>query len=143
MAHFDDLSPYAYGWHSADPGVLHVGWLSSKHEYPKGDVPAHLVSTLMTLSSNLKELYRGYHVCELCQMPAELIGKPFSDQWEWASKRASNGEIRITEDGVTYAAPQLIVHYIVEHGYRPPQVFLQALEKVANQLEAERLDRLS
>ncbi len=49
----------------------------------------------------------------------------------WAEQRRSNGEIRVTDEGVTFAAPVLIVHYIEEHGYLPPAQFLDAIEKTA------------
>lgn len=142
MAHFDDLSPYAYAGNTA-PGVVHIGWLGAGYDYSKGYVPERLVETLVKLSSDLVELYRGLHICELCQMPEELSGKSYKQQWEWAVLRSSNGEIRIVEDDVTFAAPQLIVHYIKEHGYRPPDVFLRALESVAQRLEARATEDLS
>jgi hypothetical protein len=53
---------------------------------------------------------------------------------EWETPRSSNGEIRVTFEGVTYAAPVLIVHNIEVHRYRPPAVFLRAvMEGAANQ----------
>jgi hypothetical protein len=142
MAHFDDLSPYAYAGNTA-PGVVHVGWLGAGYDYSKGNVPEHLVETLVKLSSNLVELYRGLHICELCQVPEGFDGKSFKEQWEWEVQRSSNGEIRIVVDEVTFAAPQLIVHYIKEHGYRPPDVFLRAVESVALQLETEAIEEQS
>ncbi len=37
-----------------------------------------------------------------------------------------NGEIRITAaSGTTYVAPVLILHYVVAHGYLPPQEFIE------------------
>jgi hypothetical protein len=47
----------------------------------------------------------------------------------WLASRASNGEIRVSRAGVTFAAPVLIVHYIEEHGYLPPVQFLTAVEE--------------
>jgi hypothetical protein len=40
-----------------------------------------------------------------------------------------NGEIRVGSDGITYAAPVLIVHYIKDHGYLLPAQFLEAIDK--------------
>ena len=38
-----------------------------------------------------------------------------------------NGEIRITAaNGTIYVAPVLILHYVVAHGYQPPQEFVDA-----------------
>ena len=132
MAHFDDLSDYRYANH-AQPGVVHVGWLSRGHPYTQGTVPSRIVEKMKHLAQEPVELYRGYHVCELCEMPAELRERPFAEQWEkWAQFRKSNGEIRVSRTDVTYAAPVLITHYIETHGYRPPAEFLKALEEEPN-----------
>jgi hypothetical protein len=131
MAYFPDLSPYAYS-HHAQPGVVHVGWLDGVHEYPKGKVPEHLVAEMARLSMSPTELYRGFHVCELCRVPKNLKQAGDKAWWEWARPRASNGEIRVRRGEVTYAAPVLIVHYIEEHGYLPPQEYLQAIGEKSN-----------
>ena len=47
----------------------------------------------------------------------------------WAEQRWSNGEIRVVKEGLTFAAPVLIVHYIEEHGYLPPAQFIEAVER--------------
>jgi hypothetical protein len=76
------------------------------------------------------ELYRGKHICELCK-PPDLVNITMAWQkyWEWADQRSSNGEIRVACGGVTFAAPVLIVHYIEEHRYLPPEQFLKAIEE--------------
>jgi len=128
MAHFDDLSPYRYS-HREESGVVHVGWLGRGHGYTTGSVPVALVVKMRKLAERPVELYRGYHVCDLCQLPEELRGRPFAEQWEkWAQYRKGNGEIRVERDGLTYAAPVLITHYIEEHDYLPPDEFLRAVE---------------
>jgi hypothetical protein len=39
-----------------------------------------------------------------------------------------NGEIRVRDaDGIWYAAPRLVIHYVVEHNYCPPQAFIEAV----------------
>jgi hypothetical protein len=158
MAYFPDLSPYEYGlgpdptgfrsWEHRD--AVHVGWLDGTHDYSKGAVAPHLLEKLKRLAKHPVELYRGFHVCELC--PHEL-------QIQQPREICSNGEIRISlrtlidsatlkhpenllpasteiESGlisyrkITYAAPILITHYIEAHGYLPPADFLQALESV-------------
>jgi hypothetical protein len=139
MAYFPDLSPYAYG-HADHPNVVHVGWLDGVHDYPKGDVAPNLLAKLKSLAKRPVELYRGYHICELC---------PKGRSHDLHPEIRSNGEIRITvrafaddedveasatalparatESGailyrqITYAAPILIIHYIEAHGYLPPQ----------------------
>ena len=154
MAHFPDLTPYSYGQVHPDPSVVHIGWLDGVHSYTHGVVPASLIEKLRRLSLNPVELYRGTHVCEICEMP-EIVRKDLdvkrqalkqaiaekSDQpmrafmseiyREWEQSRQSNGEIRIRHGAIVFAAPLLIVHYIEEHQYMPPQEFLEALEEVA------------
>ena len=84
----------------------------------------HVIEKLKQLATRPTELYRGFHVCELCSHPKGL--SPEQD-WEWGKSRASNGEIRVILGSTTYAAPLLIVHYIQEHGYLPPEEFLRAV----------------
>ena len=44
-----------------------------------------------------------------------------------------NGEIRIAdEDGLVFAAPTMILHYIVEHRYLPPDAFIEASDLVVS-----------
>jgi hypothetical protein len=87
---------------------------------------------MIRLSASPMELYRGIHVCELCHAPEELKRAGDKAWMEWARHRASNGEIRVRRGEVTYAAPVLIVHYIQQHGYLPPQEFLQAIGERSN-----------
>ena len=138
MAYFPDLAPYSYG-HDSHPGVVHVGWLDGIHPFPKGHVASQLIEKMKGLATKPVELYRGKHLCEVCVQPKDII-KTFipnrvkvldpEGQWmKWADSRSSNGEIRVLSDGITYAAPVLIVHYIEEHGYLPPAQFLEAIDK--------------
>jgi hypothetical protein len=132
MSYFPDLSPYAYG-HGSHPGVLHIGWLDGVHEYRKGIVSPRLIEKMKKMASAPVELYRGFHICELCTPPTKV--RQATDDavwWRWAKSRAGNGEIRVERGNITYAAPVLIVHYIEEHGYLPPQDFLQAVEDQPN-----------
>ena len=137
MAYFPDLSPYAYG-HGSHPGVVHVGWLDNVHLYSKGEVDARLVQKMRSLAAKPVELYRGKHVCELCAeppgliktfMPNGIVIDPNCSWARWISERSSNGEIRVSREGITYAAPVLVIHNIEAHGYLPPDQFLLAVEE--------------
>lgn len=141
MAYFPDLATYAYprpygdGAHSR---VVHVGWLDGIHPFPKGFVDGRLTEKLKLLAAKPVELYRGRHICELCAEPSDVVktfvpgmGKLIDAHcsWmRWAEQRWGNGEIRLAGEGVIFAAPVLIVHYIEEHGYLPPAEFLKAIE---------------
>lgn len=134
MSYFPDLSPYNYG-NGFHPGVLHVGWLDGGHEYPKGTVAREILEKLKVLAKEPVQLYMGHHLCTLCPPhPERLMEAEYSDsdelrqEWaDWESPRISNGEIRVTFQRATYAAPVLIVHNIEKHGYQPPAIFLRAV----------------
>lgn len=70
----------------------------------------------------------GLHYCDLCG------AAPFGDH-PWFTPRpghhcaaAGTGEIRVPgPSGVAFAAPQLIGHYVADHGYLPPRTFCDAV----------------
>jgi hypothetical protein len=136
VTNFADDSPYAYG-HVSHTGAVHVGWLDNVHPYPKGAVDARLIEKMKLLASKPVELYRGVHVCELCVEPPDLVKTilpnlmvidPNCSWARWVVQRSSNGEIRVSREGIIFAAPVLIVHYIEAHNYLPPAKFLKAVE---------------
>ena len=135
MTHFPDLSPYKYG-RGSHPGVVHVGWLDNTHPFTKGTVEADAIQKLRLLAAKPVEIYRGFHICELCAEPGlpretlpprDAVLDMNSPYGKWLASRKSNGEIRVSRTGVTFAAPVLIVHYIEEHCYLPPVQFLSAV----------------
>ena len=135
--YFADDSPYAYA-HGSYTGVVHVGWLDNVHPYPKGIVEARLIEKMKLLASEPVELYRGFHVCELCAEPPDLVKTNLPNRvvidpnrsWaRWVAQRSSNREIRVSREGTIFAAPVLIVHYIEAHNYFPSTKFLKAVEE--------------
>lgn len=128
MSCFSDLTPYTYGpdyssgqrrGDDAQPNTVNIGWLDSvtlgenraaAASNGDGFVPPEFTDRLAELvKHNLVNEYRGSHIC-------------------WCETRhRSNGEIRVTHNGVTYVAPQAIFHYVTAHGYTPPQVFIDAV----------------
>jgi hypothetical protein len=115
MTYFSDLSPYAYGRYS-HPGVVHVGWLDAIHPYSQGTVDARLIEKIKLLASKPVELYRGMHTCELCAEPSDLVKTLLSNgmvidpncSWaRWRDQRSTNGEFRVTREGIVFAAPVL------------------------------------
>jgi hypothetical protein len=116
-----------------------VGWLDGIHPFSKGPVDRHLVEKMKLLATNPVELYRGRHTCEVCIEPTDVVKTflhdtvkiidPSCSRKQWAAQRWSNGEMRVAGEGVIFAAPVLIVHYIEQHGYMPPFQFLKAVEQ--------------
>jgi hypothetical protein len=117
MTYFPDLSPYAYLSRPARdtylPGVpeLNVGWLDAGYDFPRGDMAPVLVEKLEGLCRGSPyNQTRGWHYCPFCSVGA-----------------CGSAEIRIPGNGVVYAAPTLVGHYVAAHRYAPPAEFVEAL----------------
>jgi hypothetical protein len=109
-----------------EPPTLNVGWLAAGHDFAKGEVSPSFVMRLQELVAHARTRQtRGFHECELCADP----NPPGDDtHMNGRNPRLSSAEIRaVGSDGVRYAAPTLIPHYIIEHGYAPPQPFVEAV----------------
>jgi hypothetical protein len=112
MTFYRDLTPYEYG----------------EHSFPRATPDSRLVDAVRRLAAHPSNLFRGFHVCEFCPLPFRKLsggGTPIPDPKPGTT---GNGEIRVLgADGVTFVAPVLIVHYITEHQYSPPQQFVDAV----------------
>jgi hypothetical protein len=128
VTHIPDLAPYNY--YPRAPDALAVGWLDSTEPFPTGAFPQDVLPRLKELSERPVRLMRGYHYCQFCQAvsrPPRLLRADIR-LYEPPDVAHGNGEIWITgPDGVNFAAPVLIVHYIDEHGYLPPRSFIEAI----------------
>jgi hypothetical protein len=118
--YLQDLKPHIF--FSEEQEVLPVGWLDKEHDYPKGAVPPPFLERLQHYCVNPAFLSFGYHDCEFCDeefgVEMVILGK----QW-----RVGSGDLRVVTRDVVYAAPDMIYHYIVDHYYRPPDAFIQAV----------------
>ncbi|MGW7054076.1 DUF7919 family protein [Streptomyces sp. NPDC054887] len=134
MTYYADLTPYTYGTNTAAPqqadraplfdGLpqVNVGWLARVRPYAKGDAPPGLVEALRDMQhTHRAQQTRGYHFCPWCA--ARLLGLNGARD---TCPRGS-AEIRVVGDGVVYAAPELITHYVEAHEYAPPAEFVRAV----------------
>lgn len=121
MTYFEDLTPYSYSeW--SEP-MVNVGWLDRGHEFETGDVDPKLASALTNLAAHPVNMMRGLHNCQFCD-----VESPIAIDSAGQSAFLGSGEIHVrSEPGVLYAAPTLIVHYLMTHKYRPPQPFVDAV----------------
>ncbi len=123
MASYPDLSPCTY--FGIDPGktLLAVGWLERGDAFPTGPVEDRVYQRLteLTRQSWGYFLYLGHHTCSLYQ--------------HGGAKGTAN--MLIPGDGVIYACPELITHYIDAHWYRPPDQFQTAVLSCADQTSME------
>ena len=119
MAYFEDLSEYRY-FGKPESGVLNVGWLGEGQPFQACDTSEAFQAALNELcNNNSMRPCGGHHVCEVC--PDASWHDPYFNT-------LGNGEIRVRDtDGIWYAAPRLVVHYVVAHRYCPPQAFIEAV----------------
>jgi hypothetical protein len=121
---FSDLSEYSYSENRVGDGVLSIGWLDELHPFQQGAMPRRLVKRLLSHYSERIHQTRGFHPCPFCSDPQH---KP-SIRIKGRTLRLGSSEVWIRGDcGKTYACPDLLIHYILEHHYLPPREFLEAL----------------
>jgi hypothetical protein len=142
---YPDLTPYGYSDDDRDTFTdmttgyqfvsfkapyerINIGWLDATQPWTNGPVPAAFAEKLKAiLAVQAVNECLGYHECDLC--PDE----PPADQQTWLRPghlRAciGNGEIRVpAQSGTAFAAPRLIGHYVLDHGYQPPRDFIDAV----------------
>ena len=136
---YADLSPYVYastviGPLDDGPVVgLNVGWLDAEHPFSQGEVAPDVVARLLALCvSERRNVTRGFHGCELCRSGAEGASRSrVSVSLDGERHPLGDAEIHVPGRGVTYVAPNLIVHYIAAHHYEPPEVFVDAVRETA------------
>lgn len=120
--YFKDLTKYDYLYSG---NACNIGWLDNIEPYEKGGVSQEFLDLLWGYFRYPVNVCRGFHTCNLCGKACE--GVPVIRH---GIKRRKAGfyEIRVWgPDGKEYGAPSLIYHYITEHGYKPPQEFIDAV----------------
>ena len=104
--------------------TLNVGWLDPSHKYSKGTVSSEFISALRTLCKNPTCCKKGFHTCGFCgaNPRVESNGKPMM---------LGSAEIEVVGEDAIYRAPALVLHYVEEHQYLPPQEFIEAVLAIA------------
>lgn len=129
MTFFEDGSAYRYLAEGVGSGAINVGWLDVEHVFAAGPVPSAFVDRLLVRCRSPLLRTRGFHRCNLCE-PAGSVGVASGVVVESAGGDfvVGGAEIRVlAENGVCFAAPDMVIHYVVEHGYRPPDAFVEAI----------------
>jgi hypothetical protein len=120
MTYFADLTPYSYVKISPETDTLNVGWLDASIPYPMGVTSETFQSRLWQYRDGIIWATRGFHICNLCQNP-KIAAAHFKQLG------LGTAEIRVFYKGKTYAAPDLICHYVSDHQYHPPDEFVVAV----------------
>jgi hypothetical protein len=124
MAYEPDLA--TTGLFGIQAPVKSVGYLSREHDYPKGDVSDAVFDRMASLVLLHLLNTLGYHDCDL----GFCASNRRQPELYWRGmriSRSSSSNILVPDKTVIYMAPQLILHYIKEHRYRPPGCFLEAV----------------
>lgn len=124
MAYYQDLTPYSYcGTTVGFEGSVNIGWLDRSHDYPKGRTSKLFATALLRFCEILVNPMRGIHGCGFCgsrrgSMYVSVAGQEL---------RLGFAEIRVFGRSRVYASPNLVYHYVVEHKYKPPREFVEAV----------------
>jgi hypothetical protein len=127
VTYFPDGSRYSFLNEEAD--AINIGWLDADHPFPTGRLPDTVIAALAQLCRNGLRRTRGWHSCELClASAAEASACPTAARDGEGEFIVGDAEIRVrAPDGTVFAAPNMIIHYVTDHGYRPPDSFTHAV----------------
>jgi hypothetical protein len=130
--YFADLQPYTcFTGKRSGYTALAVGWLDSLFPYTIGPTPPAFQERLREhCACGVHAPMLGFHECDFCGKSHIFL--------EYGSKKVmtNNGEIWILDGNIVYAAPVMIHHYVTDHNYRPPQVFIDAVMRCPLPYEA-------
>ncbi|MGE0434769.1 MAG: hypothetical protein AB7S36_21115 [Planctomycetota bacterium] len=95
------------------PWLRGVGWLDRGTPFETGAVAEDFVVRLRSLLQAAFQpvIFPGVHTCDVCQYNGAI----------------GSSNLFVPGDGVLFVCPELIVHYISAHWYRPPDVFIESV----------------
>ena len=99
-----------------------VGWIE-RPGFATGQVPDACIEALIAAhrSKIVRDGTRGIHTCKLCG--SNLPKLHWRDQ---SVQLEGHGHYLVRLEKTVYMAPELLLHYIGEHRYCPPQDFVHA-----------------
>jgi hypothetical protein len=112
MTWYPDFAPYRFQFQQEPAEVLTIGWLEDGRDYPTGLTDGAVLARLNELVVDPWQLPEraAVHTCDLCN-----------------SLASGTATVWIPGRTHVYICPELITHYIVKHGYRPPAEFCEAV----------------
>jgi hypothetical protein len=140
MAHYSDFSEYCYGRGTFYvPGTVNIGWLGEFPTFDQMEPDEKLLDLVWDYCKISVAQYRGVHECEYCYPRRSDVGERHGEM-----RLLGSAEIRVFGDeGVIYAAPDLIYHYMAIHRYKPPDQFISALISRPHPSSRTHLERLT
>jgi hypothetical protein len=139
MTHIPDLAPCTYFGRYA-PALIAVAWLGRGQDYAQGPVPDAVICRLVEFRArnwNVLALL-GPHYCDLCYESVEQASRALDVSFQdgkqgvrapdEANRDAKGSENLLVPSGrEIFVAPEMILHYVRVHQYRPPAEFCDAL----------------
>jgi len=128
VTYYKDLSPFEY--EAAPQGgaaTLNVGWLSTRKPFSRGDTSEQFLDELFRVVQTPWISHLGYHNCRLGSCRRRTCPWGLTESRHGQSVKLGDSVVLVEAiDGLRYAAPDLIYHYVVEHSYLPPKAFVDA-----------------
>lgn len=123
---YPDLTPCDYAAERFSTLPTAVGWLDGPG-FTRGSVDDALIRKLIEIyedSPFRDDLhYRGRHPCPYCGAVG-VIDTPFG------TLDVGSRNLLVPGSGELFFSPSMLLHYILGHDYRPPQRFLDAVDRV-------------
>jgi hypothetical protein len=113
LTYFADLTECDYFGAEHAHALLAIGWLTDDMDFPTGPTDSKVFAKLKSLLNDPWQpmVFGGIHDCELCQYdPAH-----------------SHANLFVPNKSIIFVCPELILHYIAAHHYRPPDEFITAV----------------
>ncbi|NWG22427.1 MAG: hypothetical protein HXY39_19135 [Chloroflexi bacterium] len=101
-----------------------IGWLDIAVPYVTGPTPVAFHRRLLEhCVHGVLRLMCGVHHCQFCN------NEPTRTTLWYGNRKVpcDNGEIWVSGGDVIYVAPAMVYHYVTEHGYCPPDEFIDAV----------------
>jgi hypothetical protein len=126
---------WGYGLLPEGLSLCAVGWLGSSIPV-EGKMPNECIRRLWKAYKSklvVVDGTAGWHDCELCEghddwYPGGQVGPILN--WRGQRLRVRGyGHFLVRSGDLVYIAPVLILHYILDHGYKAPDAFVEAVIK--------------
>ena len=114
VTHFDDLTDCDYFGAEYAHLLRAVGWLTNDRPFATGRMESDVFAKLKELMHAPWQpmIASGVHECQLCQF----------------DRPCGHANLFIPNGDVIFVCPELIVHYVASHHYRPPDEFIAAVK---------------
>jgi len=126
MARYPDMTEYVHG--HCFRTMTNVGWLGRGTAFDTRPTSPQFRQALLELVARIRvNVTPGFRQCDLCG-----AGPGIEVPFEGGTIVLGNAELHFRGwRGFSFAAPDLIYHYVAEHGYRPPKPFMEDVLEMA------------